>query len=136
MSGPQHLAQHEDTINTGNMGWGGHSWGARPFIVRPGIHCTGRVHVHTKKAEGQDFRFAGAKERCLMWMGQREDGMGGNSFDILGRRADFNLQVGMGGRRKIYFTYGRKVSFGDIRENASGMIGLHGLLCRGHSAPG
>lgn len=111
------------------MGWRAHSW---PFIVR-GVHCTGSVHLHTKKGGGLDGRCAGRKGRSLMQMGKRQDGMEGNSFDILGRapegRGRFILHISRNG-------YGRQVSLGDTRENASGMICLHGLVCRGHSIPG
>lgn len=70
--------------------------------MKTGKHCTGRVHVHTKKVEGLDFHFADRKIRSLMQMARRQDGMGEIPFDILGR-TDFNLQVGMGGEKENLF---------------------------------
>lgn len=112
------------------MGWGVHSW---PFIVRRGVHCTGSVHLHTKKGEGAGRPLCREEGTFPYADGERQDGMEGNSFDILGRaregRGRFILHISRNG-------YGRQVSLGDTRENASGMIGLHGLVCRGHSIPG
>lgn len=74
------------------------------------------------------FPYANRKE--IAWRGI--------PFHIFGR-ADFNLQMGMGGKKENLFhilemDVGGKCHFAD-RENASGMISLHGLVFAGHSIP-